>query len=217
MGETYKNNYYYTSDYKVGEDCSIYSNYSSNSYCGGMSVVLQNDELVGNMRIYCTSEGNAQLCDEIVKLMSVNLLSSENLNQNMSNAGISYYYPSNWSFRNGREGIGLYPKDDSNYLTGETEILTIFSEESSLSAKEWAMSYDGSGYAVEKEMKINGYDTYYVENKSDNYYTILYTLSDGNSISHVVFRKWLTQDNSYIDNSEYADTVQSIVESIKFN
>lgn len=128
---------------------------------------------------------------------------------------ISYSYPADWAFRNGREGIGLYPVNDPNYSDGETEILTIFAEESTLSPKEWSVNYDGSGYSVEEERQIGEYDGYYVENRSDNYYTILYTLSNRHKIVHVVFRKWLTTNDSYLDNSKYSAVVESIVNSIR--
>lgn len=129
-----------------------------------------------------------------------------------------YIYPLNWGYRNGREGVGLYPLDDTNYSNGNKEILTIFSAPSNgQTPEEWSKGYDGygEGYVNQRNIKINGYDAYSMVYET-SYRQVFYIIKNKELIIHITFRQKDNGSIENIDNSKYLSEVEEIVNSITF-
>lgn len=133
-----------------------------------------------------------------------------------SESTFKYEYPSTWAFSSGRDGMGLYPLDDANYLSGNFEMITIFSATSNATPEEWSRSYNGSGYKIEKSININEYDGYYILKESDKIDQEIYVLSNKGIIVQAVFRRQQRVESVNIDNSSYRQVFEEIVKSIKF-
>lgn len=128
-----------------------------------------------------------------------------------------YTYPSNWTFRKGREGIGLYPLNEALYSSGNIEIITIFAIESLDTAEEFSKKYDGFGqnYSEGQNTKINGYEVYKFTYES-SYKQLFYVFAHKGLIIHISFREKDSSRGENIDNSKYIKDVESIVNSIEF-
>lgn len=127
-----------------------------------------------------------------------------------------YSYPSTWKFAKGRDGIGLYPSGEEKFISGNHEMLTIFSTPSNKSPREWGREYDGFGYEVEEDIVVNGYQTYYVEHTGSSFKDIIYVMSNNGLIARVRFRIQENISGIDYDYSKYLDSVTKIINSIRF-